>query len=65
MKRQPTNITPQLNLALGQQERAEVPSSEERELELALAELLLKAAEQVAETVAQARGGKDESKTNS
>jgi hypothetical protein len=65
MKRQPTDLTPQLNLGLGQQERAKVRSGEERELELALAELLLRAAEKVAKTVTQARGGKDESKTDS
>ena len=65
MKRQPMRITPQLNLALGQQERAEVASGKEKELELALAELLLSAAEQMAETVAQVRGGNNESKTDS
>ncbi len=65
MKHQPIRITPQLNLALGQQERTEVVSGKEKELELALAELLLSAVEQVAATVAQARGGSNESKTDS
>ncbi len=65
MKRQPIHITPQLNLALGKQERTEVVSGKEKELEHALAELLLSAAEQVAATMAQVRGGSDESKTDS
>ncbi len=65
MKRQPKSITPQLNLALSQQERAEVPSGNERELELALAELLLRAAAQMAKTAGQARGGDNESKADS
>jgi hypothetical protein len=65
MKRQPIRITPQLNLALGHQERAKIASGKEKELELALAELLLSAAEQVTETVAQVRGGNNESETDS
>ena len=65
MKRQPIRITPQLNLALKRQERAAVASGKEKELELALAELLLSAAEQVAKNVAQVRGGNNESKTDS
>jgi hypothetical protein len=65
MKHQPKSITPQLNLALRQPERAEVPSGRERELELALAELLLRAAEEMAKTVSQAQGGDNESKVDS
>ena len=65
MKRQPIRITPQLNLALGCQERTEVDSGKEKELELALAELLLSAAEQVATTIAQVRGGSNEPKADS
>jgi hypothetical protein len=65
MKRQAIHITPQLNLALDKQERTEIVSGKEKELELALAELLLSAAEQVAATIAQARGGSDESKADS
>ncbi len=65
MKRQPKSITPQLNLALRQQERVEVSSGREKELELALAELLLRAAEEMAKTVSQAQGGDNESKADS
>lgn len=55
-----------MNLALRQPAPAEVPAGKERELALALAELLLTAADEVAQVPAQAEeGGNNESKVNS
>jgi hypothetical protein len=66
MNHQPKSAKLQLNLELRQPAPTEVPAGKERELALALAELLLTAAEELAHPAVQAEtGGDHESKVNS
>jgi hypothetical protein len=66
MNHQPKSAKLQLNLDLRQPVPTEVPVGKEKELALALAELLLTAANELVHAAAQAEtGGDHESKVNS